>query len=223
MQGEYLILLAVILTSVLLSKLFFRWTAWPEKRAFFWTLFIPAAIFVFLDILVTGFFWDFNAKYVLPWRFFNLPYEEVGFFLTVPFACLFLWSNIQKFIADKEYVWRKTGERVLISIFIALSALFFLQELWYTGAICLLMALILLIARRAGVNLIFGKQQVIFLVLVLILTTIFNGYLTWRPIVVYNPLIKTGLNVFTIPVEDYIYGFALIFFNLVIYAKLKKK
>lgn len=223
MQGEYLILVSVIFLSVYLSHKIFKWTVWPDKKVLLPTLFIPAAVFVFLDILVTGFFWDFNPQYVFDWRFFNLPLEEVSFFFIVPLACLFLWANIQKFIADKEFAVRKTGERLIVSIFGVLAILFFLQNFWYSAGICFLMFLVLVWAQKEGINLLFGRRQVLFLVLVLLLTTIFNGYLTWRPIVVYNPEIKTNLNIFTIPIEDYVYGLALVFFNLTLYGKLLKR
>ncbi len=38
----------------------------------------------------------------------------------------------------------------------------------------------------------------------------FNGYLTWRPVVLYNPVYFLNVRLGTIPVEDFFYGFGLI-------------
>jgi len=44
-----------------------------------------------------------------------------------------------------------------------------------------------------------------------------NGYLTWRPIVIYNPEYFLGIRLGTIPVEDFFYGFGLITLTLVLW------
>jgi lycopene cyclase domain-containing protein len=44
-----------------------------------------------------------------------------------------------------------------------------------------------------------------------------NGYLTWRPIVVYNPDYFLGIRLWTIPVEDFFYGFGLITVTIVLW------
>ncbi len=49
-----------------------------------------------------------------------------------------------------------------------------------------------------------------------------NGYLTWRPIVLYNSEFFMGARLFTIPYEDFFYGFSLIYFNLIIWEYGKK-
>jgi lycopene cyclase domain-containing protein len=44
-----------------------------------------------------------------------------------------------------------------------------------------------------------------------------NGYLTGRPIVLYNPEYFLGIRLGTIPVEDFLYGFGLITMSLVLW------
>ena len=44
-----------------------------------------------------------------------------------------------------------------------------------------------------------------------------NGYLTGRPIVLYDPAFSLGLRLGTIPVEDFFYGFGLIALTLVLW------
>lgn len=57
----------------------------------------------------------------------------------------------------------------------------------------------------------------VFWVVMFALTTIINGYLTWRPIVSYGDGYFLNLRLITIPVEDYLFGFALITMNLVVW------
>ncbi|MBM4159753.1 MAG: lycopene cyclase domain-containing protein [Ignavibacteria bacterium] len=49
------------------------------------------------------------------------------------------------------------------------------------------------------------------------MTFIINGYLTWRPIVEYGESFCLGVRIFTIPVEDFLFGFALITSNIVLW------
>jgi lycopene cyclase domain-containing protein len=42
-----------------------------------------------------------------------------------------------------------------------------------------------------------------------------NGYLTWRPIVLYNPEMFLNIRLGTIPVEDFVYGYGLITLTLI--------
>jgi lycopene cyclase domain-containing protein len=49
----------------------------------------------------------------------------------------------------------------------------------------------------------------IFLAVMYVFMTVVNGYLTWRPIVLYGEDHILGVRLFTIPLEDYLYGFGL--------------
>jgi lycopene cyclase domain-containing protein len=66
----------------------------------------------------------------------------------------------------------------------------------------------------------------IFWAVMFILIFIVNGYLTWRPIVLYNENYYAGIRLFTIPFEDFLYGFALLTMNISIWEyftlKIKK-
>ncbi len=79
-------------------------------------------------------------------------------------------------------------------------------------------AVIALAADRAlGTRLTSGRTFWIFWIVMAGFTTLVNGYLTWRPIVRYGNEFFLGVRIFTIPVEDYVFGFALITMNLVIW------
>ena len=49
-----------------------------------------------------------------------------------------------------------------------------------------------------------------------------NGYLTWRPIVLYGRTFLLGIRLLTIPVEDFFYGFSLITLSVVLWEYFAK-
>lgn len=69
------------------------------------------------------------------------------------------------------------------------------------------------------------KQKIfwIYWAVIVALMFIVNGYLTWRPIVIYNESKMLGIRLFTIPVEDFFFGFSLIGLNLIIWEFYNKK
>jgi lycopene cyclase domain-containing protein len=52
---------------------------------------------------------------------------------------------------------------------------------------------------------------------------VFNGYLTWRPVVLYGEAYQLGLRIYTIPIEDFGYGYALILLCRILYEFLKRR
>jgi lycopene cyclase domain-containing protein len=72
-------------------------------------------------------------------------------------------------------------------------------------------------------KLILNKKFWVFWVVMFIMISIVNGYLTWRPIVLYGESFYLGIRLFTIPVEDFLFGFSLITLNISIWEFLTKK
>src|SRR5690606_34632188 len=68
---------------------------------------ITALIFVIWDHFFTIWeVWSFNPEYITAVYFFSLPVEEWLFFITVPFACLFIYEVLKYFFPQdplKQY------------------------------------------------------------------------------------------------------------------------
>ena len=71
-------------------------------------------------------------------------------------------------------------------------------------------------------NLFARTQTYIYIIVIATLILLFNGYLTARPVVLYGEAYQTGVRIFTIPIEDFGYGFSLILLNTIFYEKLKE-
>ena len=66
-------------------------------------------------------------------------------------------------------------------------------------------------------RLILNKKFWVFWIVMFVLIFIINGYLTWRPIVLYGEGHYLGIRLFTIPIEDFLYGFSLLTLNISIW------
>lgn len=74
-----------------------------------------------------------------------------------------------------------------------------------------------------GTRILRQKLFWVFWLVVTVLMVVVNGYLTWRPIVIYNEAKMLGIRVFTIPLEDFFFGFSLIGLNLIIWEYFNRK
>jgi lycopene cyclase domain-containing protein len=92
----------------------------------------------------------------------------------------------------------------------------------YTSLSILAVILVIIIDFIAGTKLCKKKLFWNFWAILVVLLFIVNGYLTWRPIVMYNSNFITNFRLFTIPIEDFLYGFSLVTLNLIIWEKLTK-
>lgn len=72
-------------------------------------------------------------------------------------------------------------------------------------------------------NLLKRKTFWVFLFVMYGFMTIVNGYLTWRPIVLYNEQFYLGIRFFTIPIEDYVYGFSVMTLSVIAWEYFKAK
>jgi lycopene cyclase domain-containing protein len=57
---------------------------------------IPAFLYLVWDFIFTRLgVWHFNSEYIFGAYVLNLPAEEIGFFLAIPYACLFIYECLR--------------------------------------------------------------------------------------------------------------------------------
>ncbi|QNL51691.1 lycopene cyclase domain-containing protein [Olivibacter sp. SDN3] len=172
----------------------------------------------------TGVWW-FNDAYLLGLRLLDLPIEEWLFFICIPFSCMYTYFCLDHFFNLR---WRPQ-----VTHYFALAAI--------TG--CLLIGLLhtdkiytLITFITTASTLIFLKfvakvdwiDKISFVYGILLLPFfIVNGLLTGtgleQPIVNYNPDDFMNIRVLTVPIEDAVYGFELILWNLYFFNIFSKK
>ncbi len=222
MKSEYLIFNIIVLTGPLLFGAMRPFYFLDRVKFTILPILIPAILFLIWDSTVTFSHWHFNEKYVLGITIFNLPIEEILFFITVPFACLFTWEMIIRRTNEKELVWINKI-RPYLYLIIPMGIWFFISGRHYTGLAVSFLGLAILLDQVLNTNLLLKRRFYLYLLFILLFTLIFNGYLTWRPVVTYGVDYQLDFRIITIPIEDFIYGTALIFMNTSIYQKIINK
>ena len=196
-----------------------------------WNVVLPsialvAVVYILADIYLTRLgVWGFDARYNFGIFWFGLPVEEWLFFLVVPYASLFIHYTFLHYFPHL-HLKEEVGKSITIVLIILLLIVLFLNfEKLYTAYILsfLLVALALSMFDKSRV---IDKLYVSFLI-ILIPFIIVNGILTGSfingEVVWYNNTENLGVRFFTIPIEDFAYGFSLILFNLLLIERLSKK
>lgn len=195
-------------------------------RALWPAIFISAAVFIVWDRYFTSQgIWGFNPDYLLGIYLFNLPLEEVLFFICIPYACVFTYEALNYFI--KSNVLKITEvyiSAVLVAGLLGVGIAHHTQ--WYTASTFFgLAALVFLLQFVVQVNYL-AKFYRAFLV-ILIPFFLVNGILTGTGIpsqvVWYNNAHNLGVRMNTIPIEDTFYGMLLILMNVALYEFFKKR
>ncbi len=220
MKYTYLLLnLLTILVPLIMSfekKIFFR----QHWKHVFISISIVGALFLIWDVIFTGLgVWEFNSDYIIGIYFLDLPLEEWLFFVTVPFACVFIYEvlSIVKFSDFANQFSRVL--LIILSATLLIIAILNTEKL-YTTSTFFLLALILvyyvLVSKaKSPARFISGY------LLALIPFFIINGLLTGFPVVIYNNEENLGIRLFTIPLEDIFYGMLLVLGNIMIFDRLK--
>ncbi len=201
-----------------------------EKKITFarkWKFLFPAIFFSGLFFIVWDHFftvagvWEFNNDFILGWYIFSLPLEEWLFFLTVPFACVFIYEVVKYFIKTDPLI--NSSNIILFSLsgLLIIGAILTTDKI-YTCITLSFTSIFLLIHWLIFKNKIFGYFIIGYLIH-LIPFFVINGLLTSLPVVLYNNSENLGIRIFTIPVEDSVYSFLLLLMNITIYEYLMKK
>ena len=201
---------------------------------------LMSAVYLPWDILFTHWgIWNFNPKYTMQSRWFLLPIEEWLFFVAVPFACVFTFECVRYFkktAPSKRFTQITSFSLLAISTVLSVFAAF--EELWYTFSATLLCSAMLLfhIQRRSK----FLGYFLFAWFILLIPFYMSNGILTGlhfyeydlvntsqveitEAIVRYNNQFNLGIRIWSVPIEDFFYGLAMILLALTPYEYFLEK
>ena len=224
MDKNYTYLLINILT------VFFPVILSFDKKVHFykkWKFIFPGLIISGLLYLVWDYIftvqnvWSFNPMYILGINFFNLPLEEILFFITVPFACIFIYECINTYFNPQiNPKISKTISYVLIAFSAVLLFIYYDRLYSLINFSTLIIILIFTLVKKIKLDM--GKFYIAYLIS-LIPFYIVNGILTAIPIVLYNNTQNMGLRIGTIPFEDHFYSMSLILLNLIFFEHFRNR
>jgi lycopene cyclase domain-containing protein len=197
-----------------------------KLKSIVYSILITGGLFALWDVFAAfRTHWFFNPDYVFGVYFLTLPIEEWLFFVTVPFACLFVFESLNVLVKDK-IVFDKKNKLVSVlpyvfAFLLIVSSFLFLPKEYTFLAILASGLMIVLIAKFS--NLFYRKLYWIYFGLTLGLFLIFNYILTSIPIITYNSSMILNFRVTTIPLEDFFFNFAMLSLLVFCYTFFEKK
>ncbi|MGL5889805.1 MAG: lycopene cyclase domain-containing protein [Bacteroidia bacterium] len=195
---------------------------WRSWKFLFPAILIVAALFVIWDIYFTKLgVWGFNPDYVLGYYLVNLPFEEVLFFITIPYCCIFIYACIEAYIKRDVFAgfhkWI-TAAAMIITLTVGLLNLDKYYTSW-TGLISAALLAVLLFVEKAKWMSRFWLSYIV----VLIPFFICNGILTSKPVVWYNDAENLGIRMWTIPADDLMYNLIMLLGVTWIFERLRNR
>lgn len=202
-----------------------------DKKVHFvskWKFVLPAVlltglIFLIWDVLFTKLnVWSFNPNYILGVNLFGLPFEEILFFLTVPYACIFIYECLNTYFPSNTFQkYSFSLSNLLLGVCVAI--LFFGYKGWYTlinfGFLFVLLGYVEYVNTKFRFMFRFYRAYLVSLIPFYIV----NGFLTAIPIVIYNSKEILGMRIGTIPFEDHFYLMGLLLMNIYLYEFFKSR
>jgi len=185
-----------------------------------------ALLFITWDFAKTALgVWGFNSEYVLGFYLYNLPVEELLFFICIPFACLFTYHCLRVLRVGESF--QRFDKILSVALIIGLVTVgIFNATKLYTATTFFSLALTIVVLHFLFRVSWLGHFYFSFLVL-LIPFFIVNGILTGtglpEPVVWYNDDENLGIRMLTIPVEDTFYGMLLQMMNVALYEWLRSR
>ena len=195
-----------------------------------WKYLIPAIIltgivFIVWDIIFTekG-IWGFNPIHLSGIYVLNVPFEECLFFFTVPYASVFTYEVFNAYLKKDHLKKYQLYISIIFIITLTGLAILFFRKM-YTTVTAIILAVFLALHQFIVKSKYLGRFYFSYLIILfpfLIINGLLTGSVITEEVVWYNPQEILGLRIFTIPVEDTIYGMILIMMNVSIYEFLKK-
>lgn len=165
--------------------------------------------------------WGFNDAYITGIKFGALPLEEIMFFLTVPYACVFIYECLNIYFPSDPFKKIVPFLNLLI-IAICIFLLINYYNKLYTAITALFTLFFMIQQVVIGKRSFLGQFYRAYMVAI-IPFLIVNGILTSLPVVWYNDTQNLGIRIYTIPADDLLYNFLLFIMNISFYEFFQRK
>lgn len=225
-ENFYYLIINIFVISIPLALSFDKKVHFYKRwKYYFPALLIVAFIFVVWDIYFTKIgIWGFNPRYLTGIDIINLPLEEVLFFITIPYACTFLYDTFKMYLPNVKFKYLGIITYAFITLAISYFT-FFHYGKYYSTSTALVTTIVLgyiFLKRPYYINKLAFAYAISIIPFLLV-----NGILTGsgipEQIVWYNPNEFSGIRIGTIPFEDFFYGFSLIALNIILYETFQLK
>lgn len=218
MNSLYLLLDGLTLLFPLLLSFDKKVAFYKSWKYLIYGFLIVGVPFIIWDVIFTEIgVWGFNADYLTGIKLYNLPIEEVLFFVVIPFSCTFIYACTKAYFPKL----RLTGfNRVFYALLViyAITVMVFGFGGYYSTIAGLLAIASIPVLGKLKVKL---RYLPLSFLIALIPFFVVNGILTGSgldaPVVWYNDAENAGIRFFTIPIDDVAYAWTLLAGNIAAY------
>jgi lycopene cyclase domain-containing protein len=197
------------------------------------------AVFIPWDMYFTHIgVWGFNPNYLLGYQLGNLPLEEILFFICIPYACIFTYEAIKYYGQRNRF--EKWGKPLsIVYMFISILLIIFYPDNYYTLSANSVLLVLLFINTFVLKSRYMGWFHLSWIILLIpfyisngILTGLdFTQYPLWNThpeqvadqIVWYNNAHNLGIRIWSVPVDDFFYGMAMMLLAVTVHEAMQKK
>lgn len=210
-------LINILIISIPLIMSFEKKVRYIKKLPYvLFSIILVGIIFISWDIsAVKNGDWSFNPEYITGKTIVGLPFEEILFFITVPYSIIFIYESIKVYINEKYVVLNRIFLFGCLLLFAAASLLF--KDQSYTSSVMISVLIIFTALLFKPISFQITNIFLITLLVSYIPFIIVNYFLTALPVLEYNPSAITGIRFITIPAEDFLYSFSMICAWLLVY------
>lgn len=187
-------------------------------------LLITAAFFLIWDALFTrAGVWGFNAQYHLGVLLWGMPVEEWLFFVTVPFASVFIYECVIYFLPKVNATGFLRVFSMILGVGLLILAVLFNSQAYtfwdflFAGSACLLLGY----TAPAWLTH-FWLAYAIHLLPFFLVNGVLTGSFIDGEVVWYNNAENLGIRLGTIPIEDTMYSLLLLLMNVAFYEYFRK-
>jgi len=198
---------------------------YTQWKYLFPSIILTMLLFIPWDIVVTlkG-IWGFNPMHLSGISILHLPLEEWLFFIVVPYASIFTYEVLNAYIKrDLLAKYSRYISVFLIFLLFLIAILSFAKA--YTSVSFIFAAVFIIIAEFILKSKFMGRFYLAYFVILIPFFAV-NGILTGsfieEEVVWYNNSENLSIRLFTIPIEDAVYGLLLMLMNTTFYEYFKK-
>ena len=218
--------LQVLTFSIIIPLIF----SFHNKIQFYkkWPAFFKANILVTIPFLIWDELftrqgvWGFSNQHITGNYLFNLPIEEILFFIIIPYCCVFTYEVFDK-------IKLKTNNRTYLLTLILGTMLLIMGLLLYnkiyTAVTFVSLGILLIILssqRKEFINTFYLTYIVITASFFILVNGILTGGTLEIPPVWYDNSETLNIRIWTIPIEDFFYSMLLLLSNIWLFEIFKK-
>lgn len=219
-MSVYLLINILIIAVPLMLSFEKKLKYYKQIPAVIISILLTGGIFILWDIAATARGdWAFNQAYISGFKILNLPLEEILFFVTVPYACLFIFETTAFYIPEKILNINDNYFYAAASIFL-IGAIYFADQ-DYTFTVLLFSGIFLIIALNFYKEILKSRNYWTAVGISFLPFLFVNYFLTSLPVVTYNSNAIWGIRFITIPAEDFFYSYSMISYFILSYSAAK--